>query len=61
MVDSECFEEQQAELLTEPYSTELPEWCEWFLPIVFFVCFCVGAVVIAKWVIEALLWVVRHG
>ncbi len=55
------FEEQQADLINEPRRFGLPESCSWFLPIVFLVCFGIGAVVITKWVIEALLWVVRYG
>ncbi len=52
------FEEQQAELLPQ---RELPEWCGWFLPLVFLGCCGVGAVVITKWTIEALLWVINSG
>ncbi len=59
--NTERFEEQQAELLPEPQGIELPEWCGLFLPVVFLVCFGVGAVVITKWVIEALLWIINNG
>lgn len=57
----EGFEEQQDALINEPFGFNLPEWCSWFLPLVFLACFGVGAVVITKWVIEALLWIVRYG